>query len=109
MQNENSFEMAVANVRFGAGVTREVGMDLVDLGVQNALVLTDPVLSRLPPVQTVLQSLKDNGVKYRIYDRVRIEPTDESFQDAIRFASESQCDGLVGVGGGSTIDTAKAV
>ena len=109
MQNENAFEMAVGNVRFGAGVTREVGMDLTDLGVRNALVLTDPLISRLPPAQTVRQSLEDNGVSYRVYDRVRVEPTDESFQEAIRFARESEYDGLVAVGGGSTIDTAKAV
>ena len=109
MQNENAFEMAVGNVRFGAGVTREVGMDLTDLGVRNALVLTDPLISRLPPAQTVLQSLEENGIAYRVYDRVRVEPTDESFQDAIRFARESEYEGLVAVGGGSTIDTAKAV
>jgi len=109
MQNENAFEMAVGNVRFGAGVTREVGMDLTDLGVRNALVLTDPLISRLPPAQTVLQSLEENGIAYRVYDRVRVEPTDESFQEAIRFARESEYEGLVAVGGGSTIDTAKAV
>jgi hydroxyacid-oxoacid transhydrogenase len=109
MQNEIAFEMAVGNVRFGAGVTREVGMDLTDLGVRNALVLTDPLISRLPPAQTVLQSLEDNGIAYRVYDRVRVEPTDESFLEAIRFARDSEYDGLVAVGGGSTIDTAKAV
>ena len=51
---EIAFEMAVASVRFGAGVTREVGMDLADLGARRALVLTDPVVAKLPPVTTVL-------------------------------------------------------
>ncbi len=109
MQNETAFEMAIANVRFGSGVTREAGMDLTDLGAHHVLVLTDPVLRRLPPVQTVLDSLDAQGVKYQIYDRVRIEPTDESFLDAIGFARESHFDAFVAVGGGSTIDTAKAV
>jgi hydroxyacid-oxoacid transhydrogenase len=109
MQNEYAFEMAVANVRFGAGVTREAGMDLSDRGVRNALVLTDPVLRHLPPVQTALDSLDRQGIRYRLYDRVRVEPTDESFLDAIAFARESEFDGIVAVGGGSTIDTAKAV
>jgi hydroxyacid-oxoacid transhydrogenase len=106
---ENAFEMATSSVRFGAGVTREVGMDLADLGVRNVLVLTDPVLSTLKPVQTVLESLDANGIKFVLYDRVRVEPTDESFLDAIAFAKQSEYGGFVAVGGGSTIDTAKAV
>jgi len=73
MPNENAFEMAVSNIRFGAGVTREVGMDLADLGVRRVLVLTDPGLKSLRPVQTVLQSLDDNKVAWTLYDRVRVE------------------------------------
>jgi hydroxyacid-oxoacid transhydrogenase len=106
--NEHAFEMAVSNIRFGSGVTREVGMDLVDRGVRHALVLTDPVLRNLPPVQTVLDSLDRQGIRYQLYDRVRVEPTDESFLDAIAFARQADFDGFVAVGGGSTIDTAKA-
>src|SRR5205085_12523584 len=49
------------------------------------------------------------GVKFTVYDRVRVEPTDESFLDAIAFAAQGDFDGIVAVGGGSTIDTAKAV
>ena len=59
--NDNAFEMAAAAIRFGAGVTREVGCDLADLGVRNVLVVTDPVMARLPPVQTVLESLAAEG------------------------------------------------
>jgi len=109
MQNEFAFEMAVANIRFGAGVTREIGMDLADLGIRRVLVLTDALLRRLAPVQKVQESLDANGVAYRLYDRVRVEPTDESFLDAIAFAEQAPCEGIVAVGGGSTIDTAKAV
>jgi hydroxyacid-oxoacid transhydrogenase len=105
---ELAFEISAAQVRFGPGVTREVGMDLVDLGVRRALVLTDPVVRDLPPVHTVLESLRASGVSAVLYDRVRVEPTDQSFQDAIGFAAEHAPDGFVAVGGGSTIDTAKA-
>src|SRR5450755_2560291 len=98
MHNEIAFEMAVSNVRFGAGVTRELGMDLADLGVHSALVLTDPVMKRLPPVNTVLESLDTNRIEYRLYDRVRIEPTDESFLDAIAFAQQSHFEAIVAVG-----------
>ena len=107
--NDNAFEMAAAAIRFGVGVTREVGCDLADLGVRNVLVVTDPIMARLPPVQTVLESLAAEGLRFVLYDRVRVEPTDESFLEAIAFARGQPVDALVAVGGGSTIDTAKAV
>jgi hydroxyacid-oxoacid transhydrogenase len=109
MNREIAFEMAAASVRFGAGVTREVGMDLRELGVRSALVVTDPSVAKLPPVQAVLASLEDASVKAVLFDRVRVEPTDISFHDAIAFARQSPADGIVAVGGGSAIDTAKAV
>jgi hydroxyacid-oxoacid transhydrogenase len=109
MSNEIAFEMAASSIRFGPGVTREVGLDLADLGARKVLVITDPVLSEMPPVQTVLESLEGAGVNFVLYDRVRVEPTDESFLDAIAFAKQGAYDAYVAVGGGSTIDTAKAV
>lgn len=109
MPSEFAVEMATSSIRFGAGVTREVGMDLADWKVRRALVITDPLLRRLPPVAKVEQALAGERIEYVIYDRVRVEPSDESFRDAIRFASNTGFDALVAVGGGSTIDTAKAV
>jgi hydroxyacid-oxoacid transhydrogenase len=113
MNHEIAFEMAVSSIRFGPGVTREVGMDLADLGAKNVLVVTDPVLRKLPPVRTVVESLEKNGIAATVYDRVRVEPTDESFQAAIHFANKGNgrgnYDAIVAVGGGSVIDTAKAV
>jgi hydroxyacid-oxoacid transhydrogenase len=114
VNHEIAFEMATSSVRYGAGVTREVGMDLADLGVKNALVVMDPVVGKLTTGSVVRNSLDAAGVKFTVYDRVRVEPTDESFLDAINFARQGnaegvQFDGIVAVGGGSTIDTAKAV
>ena len=101
--------MAASSLRFGAGVTAEVGLDLADLGVRRALVVTDPTIAALPPLATVLASLESAGVTAVVYDRVRVEPTDVSFRDAIAFTAGHAVDGLVAVGGGSVIDTAKAV
>jgi hydroxyacid-oxoacid transhydrogenase len=109
MNKDIAFEMAVSSVRFGVGVTREVGMDLAEMGARHVMVVTDPVVSKLPPVRTVLESLEQNKIPYALYDRVRVEPSDESFLDAIAFASERPFDAFVAVGGGSVIDTAKAV
>ena len=109
MAQDYAFEMAVSSVRFGQGVTREVGFDLAELGAKNVLVVTDPTVRQLPPVQTVLESLESNRIRFALYDRVRVEPTDESFHDAIAFGRDGAFDAFVAVGGGSAIDTAKAV
>lgn len=109
MTNETAFEMATSNLRFGAGVTREVGMDLVDLGVRRVLVVTDSNVAKLPPVATVMEALGASHVEPVLFDRVRVEPTDASFREAIDFANANAIDGIVAVGGGSVIDTAKAV
>jgi len=109
MRCDNAFEMAVSSIRFGTGVTREVGQDLSDMGATHVLVMTDQTLRSLKPVQTVLESLEANRIRYTVFDRVRVEPTDESFLDAIAFGRDANFDAIVAVGGGSVIDTAKAV
>jgi hydroxyacid-oxoacid transhydrogenase len=109
MSHDRAFEMAVSSVRFGPGVTREAGFDLKDWGATHVLVITDPTVRALPPVAAVIESLDANELRWAIYDRVRVEPTDESFHDAIAFAQGAGYDAFVAVGGGSVIDTAKAV
>jgi hydroxyacid-oxoacid transhydrogenase len=108
MNYDTAFEMAMSRIRFGAGVTREVGMDLADMGLRRVMVVTDRVLSELPPVATVLESLAGQKVEYSLFDRVQVEPTDASFREAIVFATEGRFEAFVAVGGGSAIDTAKA-
>uniref|UniRef100_A0A672I6F0 Hydroxyacid-oxoacid transhydrogenase, mitochondrial n=1 Tax=Salarias fasciatus TaxID=181472 RepID=A0A672I6F0_SALFA len=101
-------QMASSNIRYGEGVTREIGMDLQNLGARNVCVMTDKNLSSLPPMKAVLESLAKSGVNYKVYDTVRVEPTDSSFKDAIAFAKKGSFDMFVAVGGGSVIDTCKA-
>lgn len=108
MTKENAFEMATASIRFGPGVTREVGMDLADMGVRRVMVVTDPNLAKLRPVATVLESLEQEKIEFSLFDRVHVEPTDESFRAAIEIAEQGEFEAFVAVGGGSSIDTAKA-
>ena len=108
MQTDTAFQMAMSNIRFGTGITHEVGMDLVELGLRRVMLVIDPVLVELPTGAAVVESLRANSIDYALYDQVRVEPTDAGFQAAARFAIEGKFDGLVAVGGGSTIDTAKA-
>ena len=58
MALEYAFELAASSIRFGRGVTREIGMDLAEWKTRRAMVLTDANLRGLPPVQTVLESLE---------------------------------------------------
>ena len=108
MERDTAFEMAASNIRFGQGITREVGMDLKDRGLERVMVLTDPNLQEMEPVQTALAAIEREGVEYALFDGVRVEPTDGSFKAAIAFAEEGGFDGFVAVGGGSVMDTAKA-
>src|SRR5271169_1438109 len=108
MLNEYAFEMATSSIRFGFGVTREVGAELVDLGKKHVLVFTDPNLRTLPPVTAVLESLQDHKIRFSVFDQVCVEPSDESFREATTAAQSGDFDAFVAVGGGSTIDTAKA-
>lgn len=105
---DNAFEMASSSVRFGKGVTREIGFDLAEWQVRRVAVITDSTIAKLPPVHRALESLESNSIAYRIFDGVRVEPTDASFQQAIAFAKSDDFDAFVAIGGGSTIDTAKA-
>ena len=107
MSSEFAFELATSAIRFGAGATRECGADLAELGARRILVFTDPTLRALQPVATVLESLDAEGLASTLFDRVRVEPSSDSIDEAIRFAQTNPYEAIVAVGGGSAIDTAK--
>ncbi|KAI7847780.1 alcohol dehydrogenase [Circinella umbellata] len=103
-----AFEMAASNIRFGPGVTREIGMDLNNIKAKKVAVYTDSNIAKLHPLKAVIESLEQNKVNYVLYDTVRVEPTDTSFKSAIEFARQHNPDAFVAVGGGSVMDTCKA-
>src|SRR5690242_5107605 len=107
-ENDTAYQISTASVRFGSGVTREVGMDLSDLGVRRTLVVIDPILRALSVGEVVVEALRAANISFEVFDRIAVEPTDRSFQEAIEAAREGRFDSFVAVGGGSTIDTAKA-
>lgn len=108
MPNETAFTMDTSSIKYGPGVTREVGYDMAKLDAKRVMVVTDPRLAQGESVATVLASLRAAGIDPVLYDQVRVEPTDISFRHAIDFATEGNFDGYVAVGGGSVMDTAKA-
>jgi hydroxyacid-oxoacid transhydrogenase len=107
-EGDRGFEVDSSRVRFGRGLLDESGDAARGLGMRRVALFTDPLLARLPFLETVRASLRRAGLDVVEYDGVSVEPTDASFQDAAAFAVEGKFDGYVSVGGGSTIDTAKA-
>jgi hydroxyacid-oxoacid transhydrogenase len=107
MEFETVFTMDTSSIRYGPGVTREVGFEMKRLGARRVMVLTDPNLAKSGGVAIALDALRAEGIDAVLYDRVRCEPTDVSFKEAIRFSVDGGFDGYVAVGGGSTMDTAK--
>ena len=72
MDREYAVQLAASNIRFGPGVTREVGMDVAEAGLHRVLVLTDPNLAKLPPVAKTLEALESEGIEFELYDQVRV-------------------------------------
>jgi alcohol dehydrogenase class IV len=105
---DDAFVVDASRVVFGAGALAEAGDHAKTLGVTRVAVFTDKGVRRHPYVETVTRSLVAAGIDCAIYDAVKVEPTDASFQEAARFAIEGKFDGFVSVGGGSAIDTCKA-
>ncbi|KZT12773.1 alcohol dehydrogenase [Laetiporus sulphureus 93-53] len=109
VEKEYAFEVAAANLRFGEGVTREVGMDLKNMKARKVAVFTDPIVAKLPPAKMAIASLESQtDLPFVVYDRVVAEPTEASWRDAIAWAREHDCSHYLAVGGGSVMDTAKA-
>ncbi|WP_019815996.1 hydroxyacid-oxoacid transhydrogenase [Saccharomonospora saliphila] len=107
--HESVFTWAATPLKFGAGAVDEIGWDLAGQGLTRVLLLTDPGVAATGVPQRVADSATAAGVAVEIYDGVHVEPTDASVRDAVEFARHSDWDGFLGVGGGSAIDTAKAV
>lgn len=101
------FTVDVARVTFGAGALAEVGPRLRAHGVARAVVFVDPRVHALPWFAEVAASLAAAGVDAAVYAEIAIEPTDASVADAVAFARQARADGVLSLGGGSTIDTAK--
>lgn len=105
---DNAFSVDASSITFGRGCLAEAGAVAKALGIGRIALMTDKALRALPFFEKVRQSLTTAGIDVVIYDEVRVEPTDKSFQAAAHFAAESKVDGFLSLGGGSVIDTVKA-
>ena len=67
MKNDTAFQMSASNIRFGQGITCEIGLDLVELGAKRTLLIMDPALSASVVEETVLSSLKSAHIDFQIF------------------------------------------
>jgi alcohol dehydrogenase class IV len=108
--NETVFTYGAPQLKFGTGASDEIGYDLSTYGVKRVLVITDPGIAATGHPQRIVEQIEAVGIEARLYDRAHVEPTDASLVEAVDFARDGgPWDAFVAVGGGSSIDTAKAV
>ena len=109
-QRESVFTYGAPGLKFGTGAVDEIGYDVAQFDVRRVLVVTDPGVAATGHPARVADLVAAQGIETVVFDRVHVEPTDDSLNEAIDFARETgPWDAFVAVGGGSAIDTAKAV
>src|SRR6188472_4056376 len=104
---ETIFTLEATPIKFGPGAAADAGWELKRLGVKRALLVTDPGVAAIGHPEQVRASIEAEGIEVVVFDRARVEPTLDSFQEAADVARDAEVDGFVSVGGGSSMDTAK--
>lgn len=107
MTREQVFTLEATPLKYGPGAAEEAGWELERLGVKRVMLVSDPGVAAAGITGRVREAVEAAGVAAEVWDRARVEPTDASFAEAAAFAVDGGFDGFVGIGGGSSIDTAK--
>ncbi|MBZ4645298.1 MAG: iron-containing alcohol dehydrogenase [Clostridia bacterium] len=94
---------------FGRGAAGKVGEKVLELGGKKALVVTDKGVLGAGLLGGIEESLKNSNVPYVIFDEVESDPSIETVAKGTEVLKESGCDIVIGIGGGSSMDAAKAV
>jgi alcohol dehydrogenase class IV len=105
---ETVFTVDPRPIKFGPGCIAELGSDAKALGLSRVAVFCDTTVRDLPVTQDALESLRALEIDTAVFDQTRVEPTSDSFLAAAEFLNDGRFDGMVSIGGGSVIDTAKA-
>ncbi|HLT77014.1 MAG TPA: iron-containing alcohol dehydrogenase [Ferrovibrio sp.] len=91
------------------GASTKLGGLLAELGVTRAILVTDPGVMKLGLPKAALESLEAAGIAVAIYDRTEADPPEKLVHEAVEAARQHRADGVVGFGGGSSMDIAKLV
>lgn len=90
------------------GASAKLGLHLKKLGVSKALMVTDSVILGLGVADQIMKEAEHCGIEFAVYSHVLPEPPVDNVEEALALYREKGCDGVVGLGGGSAIDVAKA-
>ncbi len=93
----------------GAGAIREIPGEISRRGLSKAFVASDPDLIKFNVTSKVTQILEENGIAYEIYSEIKPNPTIENVQTGVEAYKKSGADHIIAIGGGSSMDTAKAI
>jgi alcohol dehydrogenase len=107
MGGDFSFRIA-GEVHFGAGASERCGMLVKSLGGHRTLVVADPGFAKMGLLKKITDSLEREGISFVLFDGVEPEPRVEIADQSGELARKERCDFVLGVGGGSAMDTAKA-
>lgn len=93
----------------GAGAIQEIATEVKSRGLKKAFVCSDPDLVKFGVTAKVLKVLDDNGFSYELYSNIKPNPTIENVQTGVEAFKNAGTDYLIAIGGGSSMDTAKAI
>ncbi|MGW6300438.1 iron-containing alcohol dehydrogenase [Peribacillus butanolivorans] len=97
------------SIEFGNGKVKNIGKRAKELGRKKALLITDKGLAQTGILQKVTDSLDQEGVNYIVFDEITPNPKDVDCHRAYQQFKDEEIDLLIGLGGGSSMDTAKAI
>ena len=93
----------------GAGAIQEIATEAKARGFKKAFVCSDPDLIKFEVTTKVTKVLEDAGLEYAVYSDIKANPTIENVQHGVEEFKKSEADYIVAIGGGSSMDTAKAI
>jgi len=103
------FPFATAKkILFGTGAVEQLGKEIKNIGARKVAIITDEVIKKAGVLDKVTSVLEKSGFDYAVWDKIQAEPAVEVGEAAIQFTREGKYDSVIGVGGGSVMDTAKA-
>ena len=96
-------------IRIGGGVAKETANVLKQLSLSKPLIVTDKNLVELGHVDLVLKILEKHNISWSVFDEVVEDPTDQCVDKGLKIFNSGSFDCIIGLGGGSPMDTAKAI